>query len=76
MRISTQYLNQRGVNSIVEQQVRLARIQEQIASGKRIVHPSDDPSGATQVIRLTQTIKVTGQYQRNAVVTMLQAPHY
>jgi len=65
MRLSTTYFNQRAVNNILEQQALLSRIQEQISTGKRIVRPSDDPSGSTQILRLTQAIKVTNQYQRN-----------
>ncbi len=66
MRISTAYLAQRGVNSLLEQQTRLANIQEQIATGKRIIKPSDDPSGIAQILRLNEAISVTDQYQRNA----------
>ncbi len=65
MRLSTLLFNQRAVNNMLEQQSLLSKIQEQIATGKRIVRPSDDPSGAHQVLRLSQSIKVTTQYQRN-----------
>ena len=64
-RISTSYFNQRGTNSILEQQGKLAEIQEQVASGRRIVRPSDDPSGSSQIVRLTQAIELNTQYQRN-----------
>lgn len=66
MRISTSFYTQRGLNSILEQQVRLSNIQEQISSGKRLLRPSDDPTGAAQILRLEQSISATEQFQRNA----------
>jgi flagellar hook-associated protein 3 FlgL len=66
MRVSTAYFAQRGLTSMLEQQSRLADIQEQISSGKRLLRPSDDPSGAAQILRLEQAVSVTDQYQRNA----------
>lgn len=65
MRVSTTYLAQRGLNSLLEQQGRLSNIQEQISSNKRILRPSDDPSGTAQILRLNEAISVTEQYQRN-----------
>lgn len=64
-RLSTNYFNQRAVNNLLEQQSLLSRIQEQIATGKRILRPSDDPSGSTQILHLSQAIEVNTQYQRN-----------
>jgi len=66
MRVSTAYFTQRGLTSILEQQARLADIQEQVSSGKRLLRPSDDPTGAAQILRLEQSLSVTNQYQRNA----------
>lgn len=66
MRVSTAYFTQRGLNSMLEQQNRLAEIQEQISSGKRLLTPSDDPTGAAQILRLEQALSVTDQYQRNS----------
>ncbi len=66
MRLSTTFLNQIGLNGILEQQAELFRVQQQVASGKRILSPSDDPSGSSQVLRLSQAIDVTNQHQRNA----------
>ena len=73
MRVSTSFFTQRGLASMLEQQKRLTDIQEQISSGKRLIRPSDDPSGAAQILRLEQAVAVTNQYQRNAdsVITRL-----
>jgi len=66
MRISTLFFHQRGLSSILDQQAKVSQIQEQVASGRRIVKPSDDPSGASQIIRLNQVIEQTKQFQRNS----------
>ncbi len=66
MRVSTAYFTQRGLNSMLEQQNRLAEIQEQISSGKRLLTPSDDPTGAAQILRLEQALSTNDQYQRNS----------
>lgn len=66
MRVSTAYYTQRGLTSMLEQQKRLSDIQQQIASGKRLLRPSDDPTGAAQILRLEQAVASTNQFQRNA----------
>jgi flagellar hook-associated protein 3 FlgL len=66
MRVSTSYFTQRGLASMLEQQKRLSDIQQQIASGKRLLRPSDDPTGASQILRLEQAVASTVQFQRNA----------
>jgi flagellar hook-associated protein 3 FlgL len=54
-----------GVDSILDRQSRLAHVQEQLSSGKRIVNPSDDPNGSARIIGLSESIKITEQYQLN-----------
>ncbi len=66
MRISTNQMQQQGVNSMLEQQALLAKTQLQVSTGKRILTPADDPAAAAQVLSLTQEKAVTGQYQSNA----------
>jgi flagellar hook-associated protein 3 FlgL len=66
MRISTAFFTQRGLTSMLEQQGKLAEIQEQVASGKKLLRPSDDPTASAQIIRIEQTLALTSQYQRNA----------
>lgn len=66
MRVSTNYFSQRGLDSILDQQRRLSDIQEQIATGRRLNRPSDDPAAASQILRLEQALATNDQYQRNA----------
>ncbi len=46
-------------------QAKLQQTETQLASGKRILKPSDDPSGAAKVLDLTSTIDVIDQFSRN-----------
>lgn len=65
MRVSTSQFSNVSSNSILEQQARLLKIQQQVASGKRIVNPADDPAGATRALNLQKTIAGQEQFQRN-----------
>ncbi|WP_126453758.1 flagellar hook-associated protein FlgL [Sulfuriflexus mobilis] len=66
MRISTSQLNATAINSILDQQVALSRTQLQIAAGRRILAPSDDPAGAARALNLSESISATTQYEKNA----------
>ncbi|MCG8432439.1 MAG: flagellar hook-associated protein FlgL [Gammaproteobacteria bacterium] len=68
MRISTPLIFQQGVNAILEQQNLLAKVQQQLATGKRIMTPSDDPAGAARAGDLQRTLAQTEQYTRNSDV--------
>lgn len=48
------------------QRSRLSDLQEQIASGKRINRPSDDPNGAEAIIKLRTSQREIEQFQRAA----------
>ena len=66
MRISTSWIFQQGVNAMLDQQTALAKTQQQLATGQKILNPSDDPSASTRVLELDQLIDTTQQYQRNS----------
>ncbi len=65
MRISTLQMYKQSVQSMQLQQSELHRTEAQLASGKRINKPSDDPTGAAKVLDLTSTIGVIDQFSRN-----------
>jgi flagellar hook-associated protein 3 FlgL len=65
MRIGTMQLFRQGVGAILDQRTRLSITQNQLATGKRIVNPADDPTGSAQLIGLSETAKTTQQFQRN-----------
>jgi len=66
MRVSTSQLQQRAVDLMIKQQAQLSRTQQQVATGKRIVDPADDPAGATRAMGLEREIAAANQYQSNA----------
>ncbi len=65
MRISTNQLFQAGLNAILDQQSAASKTQLQIATGRRILTPADDPAGSARILDLNQEITLTEQYQSN-----------
>jgi len=68
MRISTQQFYRQGVDVMLEQQARLNKTEVQLATGKRVNTPSDDPSASVQVLNMGEVSERLAQYQRNATV--------
>lgn len=68
VRISASRLFQQGVDAMLEKQRELSRTELQVATGKRILQPSDDPSAAVRVLDLKESQTRLAQYQRNADV--------
>lgn len=67
MRISTGYQYDRYSQSLTIAQQKLMDATEQAQSGKRIAKPSDDPSGAAAVVRLSSLKGAIGQYKTNGL---------
>lgn len=65
MRISTAMLYQMGINRIGEAQGALARTQQQVATGRRIVTPADDPIGASNAVNVAASDAQNQQYAAN-----------
>jgi flagellar hook-associated protein 3 FlgL len=73
MRISTNTIYESGGARISDLQVSLNRTQQQIASGRRILNPSDDPIGSARALVISQTDAVNDQYavnRKNATNTL------
>ena len=66
MRISTAQMQSQAVRDMQDRQSALAYTQAQVASGKRILSPSDDVTGSTRALALQQGIDMQRQYQVNA----------
>ncbi|MCB1692373.1 MAG: flagellar hook-associated protein FlgL [Pseudomonadales bacterium] len=49
MRVSTNQMYLQGINAILDNQSKLSDTNLRIASGKRILKPSDDPAGAVRI---------------------------
>ena len=71
MRISSLQIFNQGVGAIHEKQSQVAKTSLQLGTGKRILSPSDDPTGAVQSVELRSAIQATEQYQKN--ITLAKA---
>jgi len=65
MRISTHHSQQVAIEAMTDQQRKLSNVQHQVATGRRIVRPSDDPVAAAKVLSLRDTLANTEQNQEN-----------
>jgi flagellar hook-associated protein 3 FlgL len=65
MRVSTSWMQQQSVGSMMDRQSDLSDINTQLSTGKRINQPSDDPVGAARALDLTHVTADTAQYPRN-----------
>lgn len=65
MRVSTNQIQTGAINSMLDQQEHLAKVQQQVATGKRVLAPSDDPVGMAQVVNLQDALGRSEQFQRN-----------
>lgn len=61
-----------GLNAILQLQSRTAELQRQIATGKRIDQPADDPVAAAQALAISERIDAVGQFNRNANLAELR----
>ncbi|MBW7984779.1 flagellar hook-associated protein FlgL [Enterobacillus tribolii] len=62
MRLSTSMIYQQNMSSVLDAQSDWQRIGMQLASGKRVINPSDDPLAATQLVSLKQAQSQNDQY--------------
>ncbi|HRD65763.1 MAG TPA: flagellar hook-associated protein FlgL [Candidatus Competibacter sp.] len=65
MRIATSQIYQQASKSIGDRQIALSRVQQQLASGSRILDHSDDPVGSARLLGLNDELGRYEQYQRN-----------
>ncbi|WP_068502848.1 flagellar hook-associated protein FlgL, partial [Oleiphilus sp. HI0067] len=65
MRISTVQIYDRAMSSIQDVTAQQQKTQQQLASGKRVLTPADDPVASTRILELKQELSVNQQFQRN-----------
>ncbi|MHB0975048.1 MAG: flagellar hook-associated protein FlgL [Thiobacillus sp.] len=65
MRISTQTLFEAGAARIGDLQSGLAKTQQQIATGRRVMTPADDPVAAARALEVSQSQSLNTQYGTN-----------
>ncbi|MCU0759125.1 MAG: flagellar hook-associated protein FlgL [Steroidobacteraceae bacterium] len=68
MRISTGSIQQGGLATMLRAQAELARTQEQIATGRRVVTAADDPGAAVQIQQIERALAANAQFATNAAV--------
>lgn len=67
MRISTLTMFESSLSAMNRQQSAFMEVGQQMASGRRVVNPSDDPQAASQAVGVSQSIAVTAQYNDSRV---------
>lgn len=65
MRIATSTIFENGGNRISDLQVGLARTQQQLSTGRRVLVPADDPVASSQILEVTQANTLNTQYGTN-----------
>jgi flagellar hook-associated protein 3 FlgL len=65
MRITTALMTRNLLARLEQSTERLARLQEQIASGLRVIRPSDDPPAARRAAALKSGLSEIGQFLKN-----------
>lgn len=65
MRVSTAGMQQQSLNVILQQQSAVARTQLQVATGRNLLSPADDPVGSQRAVQLEQSIGKLDQYNTN-----------
>lgn len=62
MRMSTSMMYQQNMSGITGNQSLFMKAAEQLATGKRVINPSDDPLAASQAVMLSQSQAENNQY--------------
>ncbi len=65
MRISTSTIYDSNVAALNQQQARLLHTQQQIATGRRILTPADDPAASARALEVSQSDAANTQYADN-----------
>lgn len=68
MRIATTTIYQLATQALLNQQAALAKTQNQIATGKRVQTPADDPVAAVQLHELARAQSQYEQFDRNSTI--------
>jgi flagellar hook-associated protein 3 FlgL len=69
MRISTNQVFLNNINNLSNANSALFKTQQQIATGKKVLQPSDDPLASAQIIKLKKEVARTDQFKGNIDVS-------
>jgi flagellar hook-associated protein 3 FlgL len=75
MRVTDNMFTSSFLRNVNNARARMSRLQDQISTGRRLLHPSDDAEAAERILRLKNTIARNDQFQKNIAdgQAMLQA---
>lgn len=65
MRVSTSQIYSIATLGMSQAQAAVTKTQEQMATGKKVLSPADDPVAATSILQLNQELARTEQYKKN-----------
>lgn len=65
MRVTQQMMHQTSVRQMNQNLSRFEKLNNQVASGKTLTRPSDDPNGVSKAMNLKSTIAANEQFERN-----------
>lgn len=65
MRISTSLIYERNTMALLAKQERLSNLQQQLATGRRILTPADDPSAAHHALQLARSLAQLATFTQN-----------
>lgn len=65
MRITTLQQHKTGLANMLRNQEELNKTQNQVASGRRVLTPADDPVAATKILQLEQDLAQREQFETN-----------
>jgi flagellar hook-associated protein 3 FlgL len=65
MRVSTSQLYEQGISTLNKQTSQYMKLQNQLATGRRVLTPSDDPVASARALEVTQSKNLNTQYTQN-----------
>lgn len=68
MRVTTNQMYTQSLSRILELQRSATDAQTQIATGKRVLQPADDPVAAAAVMQIEERVAAVAQFDRNGVI--------
>lgn len=68
MRVTTNQIYTQSLNRIFDLQKSTLDLQGQVATGKRLTQPGDDPVAASTVLQIQERLQAVEQYDRNGVI--------
>ncbi|MEN9464029.1 MAG: hypothetical protein RL217_210 [Pseudomonadota bacterium] len=65
MRVATSQQYNTGLNNMLRNQTEVNKTQQQVATGRRVLTPADDPVASTKILQMQQDMAKSEQYVRN-----------